>query len=99
MGGPHLGLKGVRPSVHVLVPYALEAGRLISPEYETPEFREEIGSWFTPLGLDWRWREVTLDNGAALVAELSDEARRHPLVAVNLCDGFDIDGFPGPSLI
>jgi D-alanine-D-alanine ligase-like ATP-grasp enzyme len=99
MEHPRNGLGGVRPSVHVLVPYAVEAGALVSPEYDTPEFRAEISSWFEPLGLDWRWRETTLAGLDALVAELRAEAARGPVVAVNLCDGFDIDGYPGPSLI
>ena len=99
MDRPRHGLRGVRPQVHVLVPYAVEGGVLTSPEYDTPEFKGEIGSWFTPLGLDWRWREVTLENRDALAEELAREGRQHALVAFNLCDGFDEDGFPGPSLI
>lgn len=92
-------LRALRPEVHVLVPFTLEGGDPSSPEYDTPEFRSELASWFEPIGLSWTWVPVTLPALPQIVADLKARAARCAVIAVNLCDGFDTDGYPGPSVI
>jgi len=43
----------------VFIPYFDKGGRLESPEYDLPAFREELHSWFTALGYEWQWVPVT----------------------------------------
>jgi D-alanine-D-alanine ligase-like ATP-grasp enzyme len=89
----------VRAEVHVLVPFTVEGGVLTSPEYDTPDFQSEIDSWFGPLGLEWAWQPVTVATVSEVVEAIVRRAAERPVVAFNLCDGFDSDGYPGPSLI
>ncbi len=85
--------------MHVYVPFAETGGALESPYYDFPGFREDLASWIAPLGLDWRWIAVspsTLD--AAIRSSLASQARR-PTVVFNLCDGDDLNGYPGLKVI
>lgn len=88
----------VRPEIHVLVPFTVEDGKPTSPEYDTAAYRAEVDSWFTPLGLAWNWHAVTTENLADTVEYLAARAALGPVVAFNVCDGFDSDGYPGPAL-
>lgn len=81
--------------VHVFAPFLRKGGALVSPGYDTPEYRSEVASWFDTLGLDWCWVPVTLDRIEELVADVP----RTGSVVFNLCDGDEADGFPGASVI
>ena len=41
--------------VLVFAPYLEEDGALLSPHYDPPEYRAEIGSWLEAMGMDWEW--------------------------------------------
>ncbi|MBX3274032.1 MAG: hypothetical protein KF729_27450 [Sandaracinaceae bacterium] len=86
-------MSGAGREVHVLVPCDAE-GR--SPEFDTPAHRAELASWFAPLGLRWRWVPVRIGEADAIAAAL---AGRDDAVAFNLCDGDELDGYPGLSVV
>lgn len=88
-----------RPAVSVFIPYYVKEGRLESPEYDLPAFREELNSWFATLGYEWRWVPVTLENHRSVVADLEDAHRRRKCLVLNLCDGNELDGSPGVSVV
>lgn len=85
--------------IAVLIPYRLTAGQLESPSYETPEYRRDVASWFEPLGRTWCWQPVTMSD--------VPEFEIHRLLAIfgrdvtyfNLCDGAEIDHYPGLSVV
>jgi len=85
----------LRP-VHVFVPYQLSEGRAASPYYDTAEFRAELPGWFAP-GREWRWCVITLDEQS--LTRAVSEARAAGAVVLNLCDGDEQDGYPGPSVV
>ncbi len=88
-----------RPDVWVFIPYYDKDSRLESPEYDLPDFRIEVASWFEALGLAWHWVPVTLTNiGDVLQAFQAAHATR-PGVVLNLCDGNELDGSPGVSIV
>ena len=78
------------------MPYQLGAGRASSPYYDTAEFRAELPGWFAP-GRAWRWCAITLSEQS--VVHAIGEARAAGAVVLNLCDGDEQDGYPGPSVV
>jgi D-alanine-D-alanine ligase len=88
-----------RPTVSVFIPYFDKDGRLESPEYDLPAFREELHSWFTALGYEWRWVPVTLNNLRSTIDELEPSRLANRCLVMNLCDGNEVDGSPGVSVV
>lgn len=93
-------LRAVKPEVHVLIPFeALDGGVITSPHYDTEEFRAELPGWFTPMGLDHVWHSVTLRNYQQIVDSIMARSRECEVVVLNLCDGTEIDRYPGASVV
>lgn len=88
-----------RPDVWVFIPYYDKDGRLESPEYDLPAFRVEVASWFETLGLAWHWVPVTLTNIGEVIQAFQAAHATRPGVVLNLCDGNEIDGSPGVSIV
>jgi D-alanine-D-alanine ligase len=88
-----------KPEVHVLIPSALENGAYTSPLYDTPAFRAQLDSWFKSLNLRWTWESVTVENFEQVVAGIAAKSKRTPCLAFNLCDGDEITGYPGNSVV
>jgi D-alanine-D-alanine ligase len=96
---PCAPLAGWRPEVHVFIPYTTTDGRVESPSYDTPVYRAEVQSWFEALHLPWRWVPVTV---ACLAQKLAAICTRHqiaPALVCNLCDGDEIHGYPGLTVV
>ncbi|MCX6550375.1 MAG: hypothetical protein NTY02_05095, partial [Acidobacteria bacterium] len=75
------------------------ADHIESPEYDLQDFRDELDRWFTTLGYDWRWVAVTLENLPSVIASLQPEHRSSRALVLNLCDGNELDGSPGVSVV
>ncbi len=88
-----------RPTVSVFIPYFDKDGKLESPEYDLPAFRDEVDGWFAALGYEWRWVPVTLKNLRSTIDGLDDACRSHRCLVMNLCDGNEVDGSPGVSVV
>jgi D-alanine-D-alanine ligase len=63
--------------------------------------RAEYARAFADLGWEWRWQPVTLRDHRTVIARVARESRRLGLtpVALNLCDGDEVNGAPGLSVI
>lgn len=87
--------------IALLIPYTHEAGVLASVEYDYPEFRAEIPSWFEPLEHTWTWHPITVNGppGTRVADVLASYHGRTDVVVFNLCDGTDEDGVPGVSTL
>ncbi len=83
----------------MLAPYSFENGVMVSPLYDTPAFRAELETWFEPLGLAWKWQPVTLETLSQVIRKLTERNKTTRVVAVNLCDGDEISGTPGLSVV
>ncbi len=81
--------------VFVFTPYRMTVRGPESITYGTPEFKTEVAGWMRELGADHTWVEVTPETCALEIARAQDEARRRPVVVFNLCDGIEVDGYPG----
>jgi D-alanine-D-alanine ligase-like ATP-grasp enzyme len=81
--------------VFVFTPYRMTAAGPESITYGTAEFKAEVAGWMAALGASHTWVEVTPETSALEIARAQDEATRRPVVVFNLCDGIEVDGYPG----
>ena len=81
--------------IFVFTPYRMTAAGPESITYGTPEFKAEVAGWMQALGAAHTWVEVTPETSAMEIARAQDEAARRPVVVFNLCDGIEVDGYPG----
>ena len=88
-----------RPTVSVFIPYFDKGGRLESPEYDLPAFRDELHGWFAALGYGWAWVPVTLKNLQSTIDALEPSREASRCLVLNLCDGNELDGSPGVSVV
>lgn len=61
--------------------------------------REEYARAFTALGHAWRWQDVTLANHREVIASIVRASDGQRPVVLNLCDGDEVNGSPGISVI
>ncbi len=61
--------------------------------------RAEYERAFAALGITWRWQPVTLANHQEVVGSILRDSIGHEPVIFNLCDGDEINGSPGISVI
>jgi D-alanine-D-alanine ligase len=87
-----------RPLVPVFAPYPSVADPNVENEYDAPEFRDDVRSWFAPLPVDWEWVPVTIADVGRVVEDAVRAARERPVIVLNLCDGTD-HGYPGVSVL
>jgi D-alanine-D-alanine ligase len=90
---------GQQPEVHVLIPYTTTDGRVESPSYDTAAYRAEVQSWFEALYLPWRWVPVTVAGLAPTLTTLCARAQAVPVLVCNLCDGDEVHGYPGLTVV
>ena len=87
--------------VWVLAPL-LETNDLnIDYYYDFSQSIAEYEKSFAELGIEWKWQPVTIKNYAAiikLIAKERDFGNKTPVV-FNLCDGDEINGTPGISVV
>ena len=81
--------------VFVFTPYRMMPSGPESVTYGTPEFKTEVAGWMQALGAAHTWVEVTPETSAEEIGRAQDEAARRPVVVFNLCDGIEVDGYPG----
>jgi D-alanine-D-alanine ligase len=81
--------------IFVFAPYRMMPAGPESITYGTPEFKAEVAAWMKALGAPHTWVEVTPETSAREIARAQFEARRRPVLIFNLCDGIEVDGYPG----
>jgi D-alanine-D-alanine ligase len=81
--------------IFVFAPYRMMPAGPESITYGTPEFKAEVSGWMKALGAAHTWVEVTPETSAREIARAQFEATRRPVLIFNLCDGIEVDGYPG----
>ena len=84
---------------YVLIPYATTDGRIESPSHDTPAYRAEVQSWFEALQMPWCWVPTTLACLAQTLAAVCAPGQTAPALVCNLCDGDEVHGYPGVSVV
>ncbi|HUR31932.1 MAG TPA: hypothetical protein VMZ69_10915, partial [Saprospiraceae bacterium] len=69
--------------------------------YDFSQCIAEYESAFSELGMEWKWQPVTIKNFPEIITLIAKEknAGYHTPVVFNLCDGDEINGTPGISVV
>lgn len=87
--------------VWVLAPYLQSNDENIDYYYDFSQSIEEYSKTFKELGIEWIWQPVTLLNYAEIIASIIEEKEAGifcPIV-FNICDGDELNGTPGLSVV
>ncbi len=87
--------------VWVLAPHLESNDPNIDCYYDFSQSIAEYDKTFKELGVEWKWQPVTINDYAAVIESISTEkefGNKIPLV-FNLCDGDEINGTPGISVV
>lgn len=85
--------------IWVLAPHLESEDANISYYYDFTQSIEEYTRVFAELHAEWQWQPVTMKNFAAIIQQIAlTSTGKEPLV-LNLCDGDEVNGTPGVSVI
>jgi len=85
--------------VWVFAPYLQTDDPNLAHYNDYSQSRAEYERVFAELGLDWRWELITMDNFDATITRVIRDSEGHTPVVLNLCDGDELNGVPGVSVI
>ncbi len=87
--------------VWVLAPALNNPDPNLAYYYDFSQSIEEYTQVFTSLELPWKWQPVTLNTFERIIQEIANERQNGEYfpVVLNLCDGDEINGAPGISVI
>lgn len=86
--------------VWVLSPAVESAEENIDYYYDFSQSIAEYEKVFSELALEWKWQPVTMKNYAEIIDKIDFEKLGGDLpVVLNLCDGDEINGSPGISVV
>lgn len=85
--------------VWVLVPSIETSDPNLQYYYDFTQSLEEYTRAFDTLGITWKWQPVTMGNMESVIASIRDQSDGRPPIVLNLCDGDEVNGTPGISVI
>lgn len=87
--------------VWVLAPLVATNDEHIDYYYDFSQSIEEYTRVFETLQLDWKWQPVTINNFTEQIRLIEEEKNCGPFfpLVLNLCDGDEVNGSPGVSVI
>ncbi|MBI1343652.1 MAG: ATP-grasp domain-containing protein [Terrimonas sp.] len=85
--------------VWVLAPYLHTDDPNIQYYYDFSEARKEYSKVFNELSCEWQWQPVSMHDYRDIVEEIHLSANGKSPLVINLCDGDEINGTPGISVI
>ena len=60
---------------------------------------KEFAKAFDELELPWKWQYVTINDYKSVIDKIADSANGHIPLVFNLCDGDEVNGAPGLSVV
>jgi D-alanine-D-alanine ligase len=85
--------------IWILFPYLETEDPNLQYYYDFSQSLEEYKKIFAELGVDWSWQPVTMKNYQEVIAGIKKKSGRKIPLVLNLCDGDEINGTPGVSVI
>ena len=85
--------------IWVLAPYLQTEDPNIDYYYDFSQSILEYEKVFQELSLQWKWQPVTLDNYETVIDDIIEQSAGHIPLVLNLCDGDEVNGTPGVSVI
>lgn len=85
--------------VWVLYPHLQTDDPNLQYYYDFSQSIREYTTVFEKLNADWVWQPVTMDNYKEVIASIKKKSGRKIPLVLNLCDGDEVNGTPGVSVI
>jgi len=87
--------------VWVLAPSVKSTDENIDYYYDFSQSILEYSKTFEELGLEWQWQPVTMNDYEVIITGIAAEkkAKKYFPIVFNLCDGDEINGSPGISVV
>jgi D-alanine-D-alanine ligase len=85
--------------IWVLVPFVESDDPNIQYYYDFSQSHAEYSKVFESLHIDWKWQPVTMDNYRTVIDQIAASANGKAPMVFNLCDGDEINGSPGISVV
>ena len=83
----------------VLAPHLKSNDPNIQYYYDFTQSIREYTNVFSELGVDWKWQPVTIKDYKEVIRSIAITGTSKPPLVINLCDGDEINGTPGVSVI
>jgi D-alanine-D-alanine ligase len=85
--------------IWILAPYLESDDPNIQHYYDFTQSIAEYSRVFESLKADWKWQPVTMDNYKEVIRSIAASANGKTPLVLNLCDGDEVNGTPGISVI
>jgi D-alanine-D-alanine ligase len=85
--------------VWVLAPHLHTSDPNLEYYYDFTQSIEEYTRAFAALQLPWQWQPVTVDNYKAIIDGICNNSKEQTNIFFNLCDGDEVNGTPGISVV
>ncbi len=86
-------------TIWVLAPHLESDDPNIQHYYDFSQSIKEYTRVFEELKAEWKWQPVTMDNFKAIIKTIADSKNGKTPLVLNLCDGDEVNGTPGVSVI
>ena len=85
--------------IWVLYPYLETSDPNLQHYYDFKQSLQEYTKVFKELDADWHWQPVTMQNYKEIIGSIKRKSGRKVPLVLNLCDGDEVNGTPGISVI
>lgn len=86
-------------TIWVLAPHLESEDPNIQHYYDFTQSIREYTQVFGELKADWKWQPVTMDNFRPVIQSIAETKNGKTPLVLNLCDGDEVNGTPGVSVI
>jgi len=86
-------------TIWVLAPHLESDDPNIQHYYDFSQSIQEFTKVFDELKAQWKWQPVTMDNYKEIIRSISVSSNGKTPLVLNLCDGDEVNGTPGVSVI
>jgi D-alanine-D-alanine ligase len=85
--------------IWILFPYLETEDPNLQYYYDFSQSLQEYTRVFSDIGADWTWQPVTMNNFKEVIGTIKKKSGRKIPLVFNLCDGDEVNGTPGVSVI
>ncbi|HEY6504390.1 MAG TPA: hypothetical protein VIZ28_10485 [Chitinophagaceae bacterium] len=85
--------------IWVLFPYLETDDPNLQHYYDFKQSLQEYTAVFKELDADWTWQPVTMQNYKEVIGSIKRKSGKKVPLVLNLCDGDEVNGTPGVSVI
>lgn len=86
-------------AIWVLAPHLESADEHLNYYYDFTQSIKEYTAIFNELNIEWKWQPVTIDNFSTIIDSIIEQQSNKTPLFINLCDGDEINGTPGISVV